>query len=171
LKTCVPLEDAGVREAAVRARGEQGEALVLALQAVATRGDEEVSGWTMMGQRSERWARDAPHVHAEEAGIRRGGDEKGSAHLAVVTNRAPVAPNGWPMASDPPSTLVLAMSIWPTARPVGNRSCANLSDAKAVMFDSTCTATNQWTVDEVLTWCVSRASATGGRVRLRNSMT
>jgi hypothetical protein len=121
----------------------------------------------MMGQRSERWVRDAPHVRAEGAGLRRrGGDEKGSAHLAVVTNRAPVAPNGWPMASDPPSTLVLAMSIWPTACPVGNRSCANLSDAKAVMFDSTCTATNQWTVDKVLPWCVSRARATGGRVRL-----
>jgi len=156
-----------VGEAAVRARGEQGEALVLALQAVAARGDVEVGGGMMMGQRSERWARDAPHVHAAEAGIRRrGGDEKGSAHLAVVTNRAPVAPNGWPMASDPPSTLVLAMSIWPTARPVGNRSCANLSDAKAVMFDSTCAATNQWTVDKVLRWCVSQARATGGHVML-----
>ena len=102
-----------------------------------------------------------------DRGKEEGWDEKGSAHLAVVTNRAPVAPNGWPMASDPPSTLVLAMSIWPTARPVGNRSCANLSDAKAVMFDSTCsTATNQWTVDKVLRWCVSQARATGGHVRL-----
>jgi len=126
LKTSLPLEDAGVGEAAVRARGEQGEALVLALQAVATRGDVEVGGGMMMGQRSERWVRDAPCVRAEGAGIRRrGGDEKGSAHLAVATSRAPVAPKGWPMASDPPSTLVLARSIWPTARPVGNRSCAN----------------------------------------------
>ena len=44
MKTSLPLEDAGVGEAAIRARGEQGEALVLALQAVATRGDVEVAG-------------------------------------------------------------------------------------------------------------------------------
>ena len=40
----LPLEDAGVGEAAVRARGEQGEALVLALQAVAARGDVGAGG-------------------------------------------------------------------------------------------------------------------------------
>ena len=55
--------------------------------------------------------------------------------LAVVTNRDPVAPNGWPIARDPPWIFILSTGISPTLFPPKLES-ANFWEDMAVRLDN-----------------------------------
>src|SRR6185503_19318727 len=58
----------------------------------------------------------------------------------LVVRRAPVAPNGWPIAMDPPFTFRRERSIFPTASVCPSFSLAQVSDSRAWMFEATCDA-------------------------------
>src|SRR5581483_12124101 len=58
----------------------------------------------------------------------------------VVMMRAPVAPNGWPRAIEPPVRLIFSGSISPTGSLRPNFSSAIFFEPIHWMFDSTCAA-------------------------------
>src|SRR6185312_8980971 len=61
----------------------------------------------------------------------------------VVTRRAPVAPNGWPIAIDPPITLVRSQSTSPTGPARPSRS-AQADEPHACALESTWAANASW---------------------------
>mmetsp|Transcript_11168 Transcript_11168/g.29073 ORF Transcript_11168/g.29073 Transcript_11168/m.29073 type:complete len:206 (+) Transcript_11168:290-907(+) len=63
---------------------------------------------------------------------------------AVVTRRAPVAPNGWPSESEPPCTLNLSIGTAPTLSMPPSRSLANASESSAVRLARTWAAKASW---------------------------
>ena len=57
-----------------------------------------------------------------------------------MTTRAPVAPNGWPMAIEPPVTLKRSKSITPSGSLRPSSSSANFFEANAFMLERICAA-------------------------------
>src|SRR5579859_1146789 len=59
---------------------------------------------------------------------------------SVVTHRAPVAPNGWPSAIDPPRRLIRLGSMQPTALERPSSSSAKAFESSFCSVESTCAA-------------------------------
>ena len=66
------------------------------------------------GERGARGERGAGRGGGRVAGGARLPPSRMSLLATVVTSRAPVAPNGWPIESDPPWTLNLSICTSPT---------------------------------------------------------
>ena len=57
-----------------------------------------------------------------------------------MTTRTPVAPNGWPMAIEPPVTLKRSKSTTPSGSLRPSSSRANFFEANAFMLERICEA-------------------------------
>ena len=67
-----------------------------------------------------------------------------SSLAAVATMRAPVAANGWPSASELPTTLSLLRSMLPNALSAPSLVRQNSSSSQALSVQSTCAANASW---------------------------